>query len=681
MKRFVALLFICASAGRLILATTDRKGAVGVWFQSMSRARQDSSTLFPLAILVSVVLILYFARAVLIPLALALTLNFLLAPLVMSLQKLRLGRGPGGAVGTLIFFAALGGLGWIVARQLLQVANNLPAYRLNIHNKIEGLHSSPESALGRATETVKEIDREIADSEINLPATSDSGGRLATGSASGANARNALAPSMPLPVQVVAPQPGGLRYVREMLGPLLQPLGTAGMVLIFTVFILIKQEDLRDRFLRLMGVAQLHAMTLALDDAARRISRYLVMQFLVNGCYGICFGVGLYFIGVPNALLWGVIAGVLRIVPYAGALAATAFPLALALAVSNGWGPPLLVAALFALLELIASNVIEPLLYGAHTGISSLALLVTTVFWTILWGWAGLVLAIPLTVCVIVLGRYVPRMSFLHVLLGDETALSVEAQFYQRLLALDQEDARTIAHTFLKTHPLVSLYDKVLVPALTLAEQDRHKGALDETRESFLYLSVSEIISELAVYRPEEGAAKSKRLISRWRVAEQPQLPAIHAEPTPTAVRIFCLAANDRADEITGSMLAQLLERAGHGVLSLPFDSPFEEILTHLAPEPQDVVCVSALPPFAFAQASALCQRIRMQFPDIKLLAGIWGFPEDLGKAKERFGSTPPDSLVASLARAVEQIGDWHARHQDGRDFSRATKSEEDAGF
>ena len=254
------------------------------------------------------------------------------------------------------------------------------------------------------------------------------------------------------------------------------------MVLIFTIFILIKQEDLRNRFLRLAGVAQLNAMTLALNDAARRISRYLVMQFLVNTCYGICFGAGLFLIGIPNAVLWGVIAGVLRIVPYVGILTATAFPVALALAAFNGWGPPVLVVLLFALLELIATNVVEPLLYGAHTGISALALLVTTVFWTTLWGWAGLVLAVPLTVCLIVLGRYVPRMSFLHVLLGDETALSVEAQFYQRLLALDQEDARLIAVTFLKGRSLVNLYDQVLVPALSLAEQDRHKGALDETR-------------------------------------------------------------------------------------------------------------------------------------------------------------------------------------------------------
>ena len=615
----------------------------------MARAQQNSSTLNPLLIMAGVVLILYFARAVLIPLALALTLNFLLTPLVMWLQKLRLSRVPAVALATLICIAALGGLSWVVARQLLQVANNLPQYRINIHNKLDALHAAPDNALERASESVQEIGRELSEPETN-PASAD---------ASRAASKGQPTSQGPLPVQLVASPPGGLQYLRAVVGPFLQPIGTTGMVLIFTVFILIKQEDLRDRFLRLAGVAQLHAMTLALDDAAHRISRYLVMQFLVNACYGICFGVGLFFIGIPNAILWGVIAGVLRIVPYAGALAATALPLLLALAVFNGWGPPLLVVLLFALLELIAANAVEPWLYGAHTGISSLALLVTTVFWTMLWGWAGLVLAVPLTVCVIVLGRYVPRMSFLHVLLGDETALSLEAQFYQRLLALDQEDARTIATTFLKSHPLMSLYDQVLIPALTLAEQDRHKGALNETRESFLFLSVSEIISELAVYRPEEASPKPRKLISRWMSSAQPELPSVQAEPAPSTVRIFCLAANDQADEIASSMLAQLLQRSGHGVLSLPFDSPFEEILTQLTPEPQDVVCISALPPFAFAQASALCQRIRMHLPETKILAGIWGFAGDLDKAKERFGNTRPDRIVSSLAHAVEQISEW----------------------
>ena len=627
----------------------------------MSRPRQESSNLNPLIWLAGVILILYFARAVLIPLALALTLNFLLTPMVMGLQRLRMRRVLAVAVVMLVSMAGVAGLGWIVAGQLLQVASDLPKYRLNIHNKIDGLHLSPESALGRAASSVNEIDSEFFESQARTSQDISSTAPLQ---------KKAQPPAqVAVPVQVVTPPASGLQYLGQMLSPLLMPLGTAGMVVIFTVFILIAQEDLRDRFLRLAGVAQLHAMTLALDDAAQRISRYLTMQFLVNAGYGLCFGVGVFFIGIPNALLWGVIAGLFRIVPYVGALAATVFPFVLALAISQGWGPPLLVVLLFALLDLIASNLVEPWLYGAHTGISSLALLVTTVFWTMLWGWAGLVLAVPLTVCAVVLGRYVPRMSFLHILLGDESALSLEAQFYQRLLALDQDDALGIAQNFLKSNSLMKLYDQVLIPALALAEQDRHKGALDETRESFLFLSVSEIVSELALYHPEEASPKPRRLMARWISNRQPRVAANHAEPAPSTTRIFCLAANDLADEITSSMLAQLLERGGHGVLSLPVGSPFEEIVKNLPLEPQDVICISALPPFAFAQAASLCQRVRLHVPEVKILAGIWGVSGDLETAKARFGSAPPDAVVASLAQAVDQIGRWQSEFA-GASFS-----------
>jgi predicted PurR-regulated permease PerM len=619
----------------------------------MSRARQDTPTLNPLVILAGVVLLLYFARAVLIPFAFALVFTFLLAPFVAWLEKVGLRRLPSVALAIFISLAALVGLGSLVSRQLLKVADDLPKYRLNIHNKIESLHYRPDSAVGRATESLEEISNEI--SETGGDAANSSSAASAPNLSRDKTAQSAA----PLPVQIVRPPARGLAYLRETLAPLAVLIGMAGMVFIFTIFILIEQEDLRNRLLRLAGVAQLHAMTLALDDAARRISRYLGLQILVNACYGACFGLGLFLIGIPNAALWGVIAGILRIVPYAGALTAAIFPFILALAVFNSWGPPLLVVLLYVLLELVAANLVEPWLYGAHTGISSLALLVTTVFWTLLWGWAGLILAIPLTVCVIVLGRYVPRLSFLHILLGDETALSFEAQFYQRLLALDQEDARTIANTFLRDHSLVSLYDKVLIPALTLAEQDRHKGALDEARESYLFLSVSEIVSELAIYRSGE-IAKSRMLGSRRSSAQQYALPSIDMPAEASTVRIFCLAANDQADEIASSMLAQLLERNGHGVVSLPAGAGAQETLSHLLPEEQDVICISAVPPFAFAQASALCQRIRLQLPKIRILVGIWGLSGDFEKAAERFGSAQPDRIVATLAQAVEQIADWH---------------------
>ncbi len=640
----------------------------------MSRHRQPSSTVSPLIWLVVVILILYFARAVLIPLALALTLNFLLTPMVMWLQRLRVPRVLAVAIVMLVSTAVVAGMGWVVADQLLQVASDLPKYRLNIHNKIEGLHLPPGSALGRAAESVKEIGADFGEPPVTRSV--QVGPALATSKAGPA------VEVATVPVQIISPPATGLRYLGQMLTPLLKPLGTAGMVLIFTIFILVKQEDLRDRFLRLAGVAQLHAMTLALDDAGRRISRYLLMQFLVNTCYGVCFGVGVFLIGIPNALLWGVVAGLFRLVPYVGTLAATAFPLVLALALFHGWWPPMLVVLMFGLLEFVASNFVEPMLYGAHTGISSLALLVTTVFWTMLWGWAGLVLSIPLTVCVIVLGRYVPRMSFLHVLLGDETALSVEAQFYQRLLALDQEDARGVAHGYLKTHSLVSLYDRVLIPALALAEQDRHNGGLDETRESYFFLSTSEIISELATLHHDENVPKPRRLIPRWIGRKSPAQPAAsHSVPAPSATRIFCLAANDQADEITSSMLAQLLEREGHGVISLPVESRFEEIVQHLPPEPQDVICISALPPFAFAQAAAICQRVRLHLPEIKVLVGVWGFDGDMNKAQDRFGSARPDALVPSLAQALEKISAWAERPEDGADFGQTAEQSGLSGF
>jgi predicted PurR-regulated permease PerM len=639
----------------------------------MSRRRQPASTLSPLIWLVVVILILYFARTVLIPLALALTLNFLLTPMVMWLQRLRLPRVLAVAIVMLVSTAVVAGMGWVVADQLLQVASDLPKYRLNIHNKIEGLHLPPESALGRAAESVKEIGVDFGEPPV---------ARSAQVGPSPSTPKAGQSEVATVPVQIISPPATGLRYLGQVLSPLLQPLGTGGMVLIFTVFILVKQEDLRDRFLRLAGVAQLHAMTLALDDAGQRISRYLLMQFAVNSCYGLCFGIGVFLIGIPNALLWGVLAGLFRLVPYVGALAATAFPLVLALALFHGWWPPMLVVLLFAVLEFVASNFVEPLLYGAHTGISSLALLVTTVFWTMLWGWAGLVLAIPLTVCVIVLGRYVPRMSFLHVLLGDETALSVEAQFYQRLLALDQEDARGIAHNYLKTHSLVSLYDQVLIPALALAEQDRHNGGLDETRESYLFLSTSEIVSELATLRHEEIKPRPRRLIPRWIGGKASAPPiASHSAPAPSATRIFCLTANDQADEITSSMLAQLLEREGHGVISLPVESRFEEIVQHLPPEPQDVICISALPPFAFAQAASICQRVRLHLPEIKVLVGVWGFNGDMNKAQERFGGARPDALVSSLAQALEQIGAWPEQSASAPDIGQSAEQSGLSGF
>jgi hypothetical protein len=275
-----------------------------------------------------------------------------------------------------------------------------------------------------------------------------------------------------------------------------------------------------------------------------------------------------------------------------------------------------------------------------------LALLVTAVFWTILWGPSGLILSTPLTVCVVVLGRYLPQFSFLHILLGDEPVLGPEAQIYQRLLAMDQSEARGVVDEYLKEKSLIELYDLVVIPALSMAEQDRHKGAIDAAREEFLFLSVNEMIAEFSEYRPPEPASD-----------EDP-------EPEPEATdfgdtRVMCLPAHDQADEITAAMLAQILEQRGFAAMSFSSDgSSANEWLSVLDARPSDVVCISALPPYAFAPARAMCKKIRERFPRLKVVVGIWGFNGDIQQATARFERTQPDRLATSLAEAVEQIQD-----------------------
>jgi predicted PurR-regulated permease PerM len=583
----------------------------------------------------AVVAALYFAREVLIPLAFALTLSFLLTPAVTFLEKLRMGRVLPVILTVLISMVAGGWITWILASQLVDVASQLPTYRQNIHSKIEALRSHGKGPLARAADSAKDIGRELSSPDAPaIPAT-----------AQNQKQRNATrAPAPPVPVQIVPTQTGGLAGVPDLLTPFIAPLGRAGMILIFTIFMLIKREDLRNRLFRLVGLGQLNIMTQALDDATQRVSRYLFMQSLVNAAFGILFAAGLYFIGVPNPGLWGVLAGILRIVPYVGTLFAATLPIILSLAVFDGWLPPLLVLLLFVGLELIIGNFVEPWLYGAHTGISSLALLVAAVFWTVLWGPAGLILSTPLTVCVVVLGRYFPQLSFLHILLGDEEALDAEAQLYQRLLAMDQLEARTIVDSFLKGRPLIELYDSVLIPTLSLAEQDRHNGTIDTTHEEFLFLSINEMIAEFFEYQP---------------VSDLPLEEDLYRGPSPTAHcsgRILCLPAHDQADEITAAMLAQLLEQKGYVALSFPHGTSPLEMLALADPGKDDVICISALPPYAFAPARMICKQMRSRFPGIKLVAGIWGFKGDTEKAKARFERSQPDRLVTGLAQALEQI-------------------------
>jgi hypothetical protein len=411
-------------------------------------------------------------------------------------------------------------------------------------------------------------------------------------------------------------------------------------VVIFTIYMLLKREDLRNRLLLLAGMGRMNLMSQALNDAAERISNYLVMNVLVNASYGVVFATALYLLHVPNATLWGVLIAILRLVPYIGTLIAGASTLLFTLAVFPGWWHPLSVLVVFAVLEVAVGNFIEPWLYGRNTGISAFALVATALVWTLLWGWAGLVLSTPLTVCLIVLGRYVPQLSFLHILLGDEAELAPEAAFYERLLALDQAEAHAIADKFLENNSVVELYDGVVLPALSLAEQDRHKGVLDEARITFLFQSTTELIAELTDYRkevPENSAANEEG-------------------PNPRCSPIVFMPASDQADEIAATMLAQLLECRGHKTMLLPSAAVSSEILSKLAEERETIICISALPPFAFAHARTLCEQVRRRLPDNRILVGLWRATGDSEVIRQRFGGARPDAVVTTFGQALRSM-------------------------
>jgi predicted PurR-regulated permease PerM len=605
---------------------------------SMPRSRRSLLAEEPLLLLVLVLLTLYIARAILIPLAIALTLNFLLAPAVIKIQKLKVGRVFAVTLVVIMAFSLVGGVGWVVARQVIAVVNGLPNYRDNIHDKLAELHAPTSGPLSMTVNSIREIGAEISDETNPAPAKPEEPRTWRE-----REQARLQAEKQPIPVTVIRPPQTSSQYLSQYAWPVLKPLGALAMVVIFTVYMLLKREDLRNRLLLLAGIGQLNLMTQALNDAAARISRYLIMNVLVNAGYGVIFGVGLYLLHVPNATLWGALMGILRMVPYAGTMIAGFSTLAFTLAVFNTWWHPLWVLLLFAGLEFVIANFVEPHIYGKRTGISSFALVVMAIVWTLLWGWPGLIVSTPLTVCLIVMGRHIPQMQFLHILLGDDAELSPEAHFYERLLAMDQPETRQIAERFLEGRDLVDLYDNVVLPALILSEQDRHKGVLDEVHGAWLYQSSIELIAELSDYKsphikaPCEGEPAAELAVDRM---------------SP----VVCIPADDQSDEIAGTMFAQLLEQCGHKTMVLAAAALSPEIMSRLAEDPGTIVCISAVPPFAFAQARRLAQTLRENLPENPMIVGLWGGNGDTEALRTRFGNARPTGVATTLGDALTRV-------------------------
>ncbi len=581
--------------------------------------------------------LLYFARDTLIPLALASLLTFLLAPLVTRFERW-VGRIAAVLVVVTMIFAALGAAGWVLTRQFIDLATKLPDYKGNIVAKLHSFRTPRDGALSELSKTVDDLKKE-------LPGVREAEPAVPIPDRRGSNPNRTPAAAA-APVQVEISKSSPFETLQSVLAPLLGPLGTAALVILLVVFMLLQREDLRSRVIRLIGQGHISKTTRAMDDAGKRVSRYLLMQLVVNVTYGIPVAIGLYFIGVPNAILWGVFATVLRFIPYIGSWIASAFPVALSLAVSPTWTMPLLTVALFVVLELLSNNVLEPWLYSSSTGVSNIALIVAAVFWTWLWGPVGLVLATPLTVCLVVMGRHVARLSFLAVLLSDEEALTPAEDFYHRLLSPSNHDDAEFVESYLKTNSLTALYDAVFVPVIAAAESDIREELLDANQLVLVEQSLRDIVLDLGSRPPVVSQLEADKAIASTTASGPPVPP----------FRVYCVPARAERDELAGVMLAHLLESEGNQTWSAPPKLSVGDLLGLVAEADVDVVCISVVPPSTVIHARYLCSKVRARLPQVKIVVGLWGATEGATEPSRRLRDSGADEVVLSLAEAVLQI-------------------------
>lgn len=594
---------------------------------------------------VLVIAVLYWAQAVLVPLALAVLLTFMLTPPVTWLER-RVGRVPAVLLIVTLVFTMLGLAAWGLARQTDHLARELPGYRSNIRAKIADVRGAGKGG------SVEQLQKTIEEIQHDLGTTDAPRGTAAR----------------PL---VVAPQQAEGLAAFAWLGPIVAQLGTAGLIITMVIFMLLERRDLRDRLIGLVGHGHLTTTTKAFDEAATRVSRQLLMQSLVNLTYGVAAGVGLYLLGVPYPFLWAVLGAALRFIPYVGPVLAAGAPILISLAAMRGWTSPLMVVALYVVLELFTNLVLETALYAGAAGVSQVALLVSVAFWTWLWGPMGLLLATPLTVCLVVLGKHVPGLEFLGTLMADRPALAPEYNYYQRLLARDQSEGADLIEAHIRTEAPRSVYDALLLPALNYAERDRIEERLSPDEEAAIVDSTRELIAD---------AAES---IGRLEAAAT-ELPASVAAPAPVAIgaptarpplTVFGYAVNGAGDELALQMLA-------HAVDDLPIQVEINagrllvsEVIALVEERKYSIVCIADLPPSPPSKTRYLVRRLRAALPELRILVGRWGPAalSDDGTAQLReAGATRVDTLLldtrAYLAglleiprTAVEETSDTHA--------------------
>jgi predicted PurR-regulated permease PerM len=596
--------------------------------------------------LVLITACLYWARQVLIPVALAVLLSFILTPCVSALQRRGLGRVTSVLVVVTLTLLLLGGVGYIISHQIDNLVANLPSYRDNIVNKVQALRGAGEGGvLGRISGFFNDISNQLVEDVAKKQVGSS--GEEAESSGWGRLLREAVkepqpgeTPTRPMYVQFAA---SGWTKAGEAIGPAAEGLADAFLVLVLVVFMLIQRENLRNRFVRLLGHGRLIVTTQAFDEGGQRISRYLIMQVIVNTIFGVTLTAGLFVAGLWSgqrvlwqyAILWGFLAGSLRFVPYLGTWLAAALIMGFSVATVPGWGLPLGIFAFFLVLELLTANAVEPLVFGHNTGVSPLALLLAAAFWTWLWGPVGLILSTPLTVILVVLGKYVPELHFFEVLLGDEPALSTHVTFYQRLVARDLDEATDLVEEFLGDHSPEAVYEEVLLPALLLARKDRDRGELDTESYDFVLEGVRDTVEDMA----------------SARTAAQPE----NKTEAPKAIALGC-PARDEADELALQMFAEFLRSSGYSMEIISAKKLSAEVMDHIAGNCPAVVCIAALPPGGLSQTRYLCKRIRQQCPNVKIAIGRWGDTENVERMEARLHGVGADHIATTLSGSHEQV-------------------------
>ena len=587
---------------------------------------------------ITVVCVLYFARSILIPVALAILLTFVLSPAVAFLHRRGFGRTSAvlTVVGTAILIAV--GLGAVVVQQMSGLSQSLPDRQVQIVAK---LNEARTWVVGAGHSRFGEMVDEVMDVVNPKP-------KPPTGQA-------------PTPVVIESQDSGVWGRVLVVASPTVEVLGTGAFAFVLTVFMLLKKEDLRNRMIRLIGAGQVTTTTKAVDDATTRISRYLLTQLVLNTSFGIVIVIGLLIIGVKYALLWGFLATLMRYVPYIGTWVGLLPPTLYTLAVSDGWGQPITVLALFGGLELLCNNIFEPMLYGPSMGVSEVAQLVAAGFWAFLWGPIGLILSGPLTVVMLILGKYVRKLEFLAVLMGDEPALEPRVAFYQRLAARDQDEASAVALREAERVGPDAVYDDMIVPALCLAKRDHEQGDLSEADLRFAVRAAREVADEV------EATRKAATADEAAAAAVQDRLP------------VLLYPAKDDVDRTAVDILAGLLDPGRWEVRVATVDTLVSELLATIADLKPAAVVIGAVPPGGLSHSRYVVTRIRRSFPDVKILVGRWGrseeFPDDAGQP----GISGADWVDDQLSETHRRLAHWHPVMASAAKAEAATEAKREA--